>query len=142
MKVGDRVQVHAPGSVYDGCWGTVVPQAALHRTAQWPYAVVLHEHPGVRGFTAEELTGPSESLTVEQWREAFRRLAIIEDWRQLHRPSAAGADGTEWCSETEKFDPEALARKLLDDAAVQAWWDDGCFGLGDWLLDAIFGRWT
>jgi hypothetical protein len=54
-------------------------------------------------------------LTTNQWREAFRRLAIIEAYnRTMNKPQ-----GSEWCEETDKYDPEVDARAILDDERVR-----------------------
>lgn len=61
-------------------------------------------------------------MTEAEWREAFRRCAIIADWSNtLTRPTGVGEDGMDWCAESEKFDVEANALAILDDEEVLRW---------------------
>lgn len=77
------------------------------------------------------------SLTEAEWREAFRRCAIIADWPStLTRPVGRGADGVGWCAEAPQFDIDANARAILDDSEVERWND--C--LSRFLREALFRK--
>ena len=61
------------------------------------------------------------SLTEEQWKEAFHRLAVIASYNDLTQPCVAGKDGTAWCEDTTKYDVEENAIAILDDETVMRW---------------------
>jgi len=66
----------------------------------------------------------SEPLTLEEWKRAFHRMAIVAEWpNTMVAPTAStGPNGEAWVPEAlDKYDVEANARLILDDEAVKRW---------------------
>ncbi len=68
------------------------------------------------------------TLTNDQWKKAYQRLAIYQDYAHL---GSDPPDGCGYFADTENYNAEACAEAILDDDKVKL------FGNNDWLIGKV-----